>query len=357
MVGSGTCVNRARSIGRDGTPGIDIVCRLKVMTEVTRGVWPEQAVLAAEKLYPPEPWLSGRAAQELDEAVSALRTGNASDVAAARARIAARPSNPLEQRGLVAQAVRTQDRFSPSLLLPPFNFLQWPAGYFIPGNSKELWLGISSCSPDHRYASASTSPGDSANQADPATGHLFSFAEAPAATDRRVSTAGVFIFVSPAKALSVLTLAPELSWAYTTRWKADVDFARNYAYNVRLGGDIVLNAWIWNEATRMWERATNGLGGTPVGVINGLFNYVYIGAGEEPAAQVTGHVDSGQFTVPVLVEAGNLYALGVHVRSWYSIHLTPANEVIPPPNPHTQSFKAWGYVTADVSDIWVHGLG
>ncbi len=161
--------------------------------------------------------------------------------------------------------------------------------------------------------------------------------------------------MTPTTSLAVLTLAPEIAWTFQSRYFVDRDWGRNYAA-VQLGCSVGLTAWVWNPATKAWERATNGLGGTPVSATRQVMTTTYSnvsGSSSSPPVTASGHIDSGGFSVRVLVEGGRTYAFGVHVNSWWKSSFLPGHPSTPPSDPPLGAVKCWTSMTADVLRIWL----
>ena len=97
----------------------------------------------------------------------------------------------------------------------------------------------------------------------------------------------------------------------------------------------MLTASVWNPATKAWEQATNGLGGTPVSATREVMTTTDSGPSSgtksDHVSTYSGHTDSGGFSVHVLVEGGRTYAFGVHVDSRYRSSFLPGTPSTPPP--------------------------
>jgi len=185
-----------------------------------------------------------------------------------------------------------------------------------------------------------------------------SWAQPPrSGTHSGVASAGVLVFHRPTTSLSVLTLAPEIAWTFRSAYFVNWDWGRNYAIAVQLGGSLVLTASVWNPATKAWEQATNGLGGTPVSAIRDVTTTTDSGPSSgtksDHVSTYSGHTDSGGFSVHVLVEGGRTYAFGVHVNSWYRSSFLPGTPSTPPPDPPPDMVTCYTSMAADIPRIWL----
>jgi hypothetical protein len=319
--------------------------------ENSEAVWSDEQLSGARELMAPGPFASEEQTAALDEAVAVLERADRLDerATAALATLAGRDYVP------IAPPMHVMGGFRADV----HNWwFEWPDHYFVPGDSQERWLGLVNCPPSQRYAEGSAVPGFPYCVADPKTGHVMSWAQPPrSGTHSGVASAGVLVFHRPTTSLSVLTLAPEIAWTFRSAYFVNWDWGRNYAIAVQLGGSLVLTASVWNPATKAWEQATNGLGGTPVSATREVMTTTDSGPSSgtksDHVSTYSGHTDSGGFSVHVLVEGGRTYAFGVHVNSWYRSSFLPGTPSTPPPDPPPDMVTCYTSMAADIPRIWL----
>jgi hypothetical protein len=323
--------------------------------ESTEPVWSDEQVRGTRDLVVTGPFADEVRTAELDDAAAVLEQSDHFDDRARKAVaiLAGSPDGPIEPMQVMGGGGRTiLDRVG---LDPHIWAFAWPDTYFVPGNSAERWLGVVDCPPSQRYASGSAS-GDGCF-GNPHEGRAFSYVSPPrSGVTSGVASGGVFAFYRPSAQLSLMKLAPEIDWTFESRYFIDWSWGRNYVISAQFGGALVLTAWVWNPATAAWERATNGLGGTVVSSTRQVMTTSdsgIAGSNAGPIFSASGHVDSGAFSVPVLVEAGRTYAFGVHAQSWWRSTFLPGHPSTPPPDPPLGAVKCWSSMKADVPFIWI----
>ncbi|HET9548217.1 MAG TPA: hypothetical protein VFO97_10290 [Desertimonas sp.] len=325
--------------------------------EVTEAGWSDEQVSGARSLVASGPFADEARTVALDEAVAVLERSDHFDerANAAIAQLAGprfEPIEPMQVMGGGGTGFTVFDRLD--LDRHTWRFA-WPDNYFVPGNSTERWLGLLDCPPAQRYASGSGSGFPSSG--DPLTGRVFSWAQPPrVGVSSGVTSGGVFVFFRPTAALSVVHLAPEIDWTFQSRYFVDWDWGRNQAISVQLGGALALTAWEWNPASSSWERATNGPAGAVVSSTRQMMSTTdsnVSGSASMPPFTVAGHINSGGFSVPALVQSGRLYAFGVHANSWWKASFLPDHPSRQPAEPPSGAVKCWTSMTADVPFIWL----